>query len=164
MANIRSIEEYTRSVWDWGWLNDCFKPTPIRVSDVDGIVERNGHFLFFEGKGIRPDGERVVVGVGQRILQDALFSTGRASIITLWGKTNNNLHEQHRLIQGVTYCAIMGTPNPVYASIRWEAEFARTRSRATYEGPVTQGQVQRAVRGWFTWANSLPSTKQRAAS
>ena len=152
MANIRSIEEYTRSIWDWSWLNECFSPTPIKISDVDGVVERYGHFLFFEGKGIRPSGEMVTVGLGQRILQNALFATDRVSIITLWGKSNNGLHEQHRLIKGITYCAIIGAPEPIYASVRWEPDFAQTRPKALYEGPVTQDHIQRAVRKWFIWA------------
>lgn len=156
MGNIRNIEEYTRSIWDWGWLNPCFAPTPIRVSDIDGVVERGGHFLFFEAKGIRPSGDKVDMGTGQRIMHDALMATGRVSIITLWGKSNNNLHEQHRLIPGVTYCAIMGTPDPIYASIRWEHGFAETRPREAYEGAVTLELIQKAVSLWFAWATAHP--------
>jgi hypothetical protein len=44
---------YLNTLWDWSPLNDVFGRTGIRVSDVDGIVERNGHFLLLDGK--RPD-------------------------------------------------------------------------------------------------------------
>lgn len=49
MENIRSRDAFRDSLWDWSFLNDCFSGS-IRASDGDGIVERNRHLLFLEGK------------------------------------------------------------------------------------------------------------------
>lgn len=40
---------YKEKLPDWGILDGCF-PRGIRPSDVDGIVEINGHFLMLEWK------------------------------------------------------------------------------------------------------------------
>lgn len=41
---------YYETLPDWGDLIDCF-PRGIRPTDVDGMVEINGNFLFLEQKG-----------------------------------------------------------------------------------------------------------------
>ncbi len=64
--------------WDWSFLNGCFGHN-IRPSDVDGIVERNGHILVIEGKAT--DG---AYGVAQRRLYEALRSRG-IEVLVLWG-------------------------------------------------------------------------------
>ena len=35
---------------DWAIFNECFSPTRIKISDIDGVVEHNGWFLFIEVK------------------------------------------------------------------------------------------------------------------
>lgn len=50
MGNLRSRTVVAERLWDWEFLNGCFRPTKIRISDVDGEVERNGFFLRLEGK------------------------------------------------------------------------------------------------------------------
>lgn len=69
------------ALWDWGFLDDCFK-RGIRVSDVDGAVERNGHVLFIEAKP--PNKE---LSVGQSIMFSQLAQNG-FSVLILWGETN----------------------------------------------------------------------------
>ena len=49
---------YMETIWDWSPYNECFGDSGIRISDLDGIVERNGHFLFLDGKRINGRGER----------------------------------------------------------------------------------------------------------
>ena len=49
MKNIRDMEKFIASLPDWSALNECFGGK-VRVSDIDGIVERNGHFLVLETK------------------------------------------------------------------------------------------------------------------
>jgi hypothetical protein len=49
---------YRESLWDWTPMNDCFGDSGIRISDVDGIVERNGCFLLLDGKRVNDRGER----------------------------------------------------------------------------------------------------------
>ena len=53
ITNIRDIEKFRRAAWDWTPFNNCFRgidgeATGIRISDIDGHVERKGHFLWFE--------------------------------------------------------------------------------------------------------------------
>jgi hypothetical protein len=83
VTNLRSRQTYADSSWDWTFLNECFAPTHIRVSDVDGIVERRGHFLWIETKF---PGEKVEEG--QRIMHDAALATGRFSVMVVWGEPN----------------------------------------------------------------------------
>lgn len=47
---------------DWGFLDNAFTGN-IKISDIDGIVERNGHFLMLEWK--KPN---VKVTTGQDIM------------------------------------------------------------------------------------------------
>lgn len=63
---INNPEMFVASLWDWGFLNSCFGDTGIRVSDIDGVVERNGNVLFLETK---LPGARMTRG------QDRLFSS-----------------------------------------------------------------------------------------
>jgi len=41
---------YRAELWDWTPFNDCFGDSGIRISDIDGMVERNGFFLMLDGK------------------------------------------------------------------------------------------------------------------
>ncbi len=52
-SNIRNIEHFTKAFWQWAPYNGCFiskegQATGIRISDIDGHVERKGHFLWIE--------------------------------------------------------------------------------------------------------------------
>jgi hypothetical protein len=48
--NIRDRDLVAQQLWDWGWLNPAFHPTTARASDIDGVVEQDGHILILEGK------------------------------------------------------------------------------------------------------------------
>lgn len=55
ITNLRSHNNFINSHWDWTPFNPCFvtasgQQTRIRISDIDGSVERNGHFLIMETK------------------------------------------------------------------------------------------------------------------
>ena len=41
---------YIEQVPNWAVFNECFPGTNIKISDIDGVVEHKGHFLFFEVK------------------------------------------------------------------------------------------------------------------
>jgi hypothetical protein len=73
--NIRNLAAYQSSVWDWSWLNGAFGGSLIRVSDIDGMVERRGNFLMFEGK------KGGVVSNGQSIMFDAWVRNGNALLL-----------------------------------------------------------------------------------
>jgi hypothetical protein len=83
LRNLRSTETYTRSFWDWTFLNACFVPTKIRVSDIEGIVERHGNFLWIETKY---PGENIEEG--QRIMHESALKTGRFTVLLIWGEPN----------------------------------------------------------------------------
>lgn len=48
--SIRNMNAYDRGFWDWKILQGCFGNTSISPTDVDGLVERKGNFLFIETK------------------------------------------------------------------------------------------------------------------
>ena len=83
LTNIRSEKTFINSWWDWTVYNDCFVPTKIKISDIDGIVERRGHFLWIECK--RP-GEAITKG--QEIMHNALTKNRSFTVLILWGETN----------------------------------------------------------------------------
>lgn len=87
--NIRNIDNYQESFWDWSFLNDVFKYN-IRVSDIDGVVERNGKFLYIETK--RPNAD---IPTGQKKLHDAWVGQG-STIITIWGYENDPQYAEVR--------------------------------------------------------------------
>lgn len=69
------------SIWDWGFLDGCFSNTGIKVSDLDGIVERNGRFLVFETKSPGAD-----IPTGQAIMFESMVATGLFNVMLIWGK------------------------------------------------------------------------------
>lgn len=52
---------------DWAIFNECFSPTRIMISDIDGVVERYGQFLFIEVKQNKKS-----IPAGQKILFENL--------------------------------------------------------------------------------------------
>lgn len=80
---IKNLEVFVENLWDWGFLDGCFGGTRIRVTDIDGLVERNGHFLLIEAKS--PGKE---VPTGQRILFDRLVQDKRWHVLIVWGEPN----------------------------------------------------------------------------
>ena len=81
---IRNMNSFISSLWDWKILDGCFGNTKIAVSDIDGVVERNGYTLFLETK--RPG---VPIPLGQHIMFDRWRKTGFATVIVIFGEANN---------------------------------------------------------------------------
>lgn len=77
---IRNLDKYVASLWDWGFLNGCFGDTRIKVSDLDGIVERNGEFLVLEAKS-----PGVSIPKGQQIMFERMVQSGKHTVFVLWG-------------------------------------------------------------------------------
>lgn len=48
--NETNLRNPNAELIDWGFLNNCFGESKIKVSDIDGVVERNGSFLYLESK------------------------------------------------------------------------------------------------------------------
>jgi hypothetical protein len=80
---IRDIDRYVNNLWDWGFLDDCFGGTRIRVTDLDGIVERNGHFLVLECKS-----HDAQIPRGQAIMFEKMAATQLFTIFVIWGEQN----------------------------------------------------------------------------
>jgi hypothetical protein len=80
---IRNMKNFISGIWDWGFLDQCFPGTKIRVTDIDGFVERNGNFLVLEAK--QPGLE---IPKGQRILFENMQKTGLFTVVVVWGKKN----------------------------------------------------------------------------
>jgi hypothetical protein len=81
MSNIRNESSFTGSFWDWGPFNKLFKYN-IRISDIDGVVERNGHVLYIETKSAG-----VSIPEGQKRLHDAWIKKGD-TVLIVWGDPN----------------------------------------------------------------------------
>lgn len=77
---IHNLPAFIDGLWDWGFLDNCFFPTKIKITDIDGMVERNGKFLMIETK--QPG---VTIPVGQRIMFDKWIAAGNSCLI-IWGK------------------------------------------------------------------------------
>lgn len=77
--NLRSRDAYAAAARDWCFLNPAFAPSRVRVSDVDGIVERHGHFLVLESKPSRSG-----LSEGQAILLRELSDLGFL-VLVVWG-------------------------------------------------------------------------------
>jgi hypothetical protein len=80
---IRDVEKFLAGIWDWGFLDQCFEGTKIRVTDIDGFVERNGKFLVLETKQ-----KGVAIPNGQRIMFENMQKTGLFTSVILWGQKN----------------------------------------------------------------------------
>ena len=67
---------------NWAIFNECFKPTKIKITDIDGVVERNGWFLFIEVKQNTKD-----IPMGQRILFEKLTTNApHISVLLLYAQ------------------------------------------------------------------------------
>ena len=77
---INNPELHLATLWDWACLNGCFGNTRIRPTDVDGMVERNGYFLFIETK--KPG---VKMPYGQELSYKNLVKRGRVTFFVVWG-------------------------------------------------------------------------------
>jgi len=80
-VTIRDDEKFMESLWDWACLNGCFGETRISPTDIDGFVERRGHYLVLETK--LPGNN---IPQGQRLTFDAMAKDGNHTIIVIWGK------------------------------------------------------------------------------
>jgi hypothetical protein len=81
---INNPELHLATLWDWACLDGCFGNTRIRPTDVDGMVERNGYFLFIETK--KPGAK---MPYGQELSYKNLVKRGRVTFFVIWGMPAN---------------------------------------------------------------------------
>jgi len=78
-------EAYEKSkLWKFENFNECWEPTNIQMSDLDGIVERKGHFLVVEFK--QPS--VTLLPMGQLIMFQQLNKLGCFTILIIYGEPN----------------------------------------------------------------------------
>jgi hypothetical protein len=80
---IKNRSYYIGQLWDWGFLDECFRPTKIKVTDIDGFVERNGKFLLIETKS-----NDAKIPTGQQIMFDNMIKTSLFTVFIIWGNAN----------------------------------------------------------------------------
>lgn len=98
---IHNMEAYTKNLWDWGFLDECFGATRIRLTDIDGIVERNGHFLIIEAKSLGKE-----IPTGQKIMFDHLTKNPNWTVLIIWGDAPDE----------PTTCMVWGKPKQYIAT------------------------------------------------
>ncbi len=76
---VKSLPAKYDGFFDWEFLNPIF-PGKIEITDVDGIVERHGHYILFETKA-----PMAMIPNGQRIMHDMMIKTGLFTIVHIWG-------------------------------------------------------------------------------
>lgn len=84
---INDPKLYLQGVWDWGFLDLCFGQTKIKITDIDGMVERNGFFLMFETKKAG-----VNIPQGQKIMFRN-FSNNGNHVLVIWGYQSDSIHD-----------------------------------------------------------------------
>lgn len=89
---------YMDTLWDWSPFNDCFGDSGIKISDVDGIVERNGHFLILDGKRPNLRGQREISD-GHRLLYRRLAIFG-VSVIVFHGQPPSDVQYIRQWLPG----------------------------------------------------------------
>lgn len=83
MTNLHDPNSYLTSFWDWTPFNECFSPARLKIGDIDGIVERNGHFLIIETK--RPNAQ---LSTGQDIMFSKLVKLPEFNVLIIYGEAN----------------------------------------------------------------------------
>ncbi len=80
---IENERAFLDGIWDWAILDGCFGETRIKPTDIDGLVERNGHFLMLECKS-----PGVPVKQGQAMMLNRAVTTGFFTAMIVWGEQN----------------------------------------------------------------------------
>ena len=88
---IVNMDHYMSNIWDWGFLNRCFGNTNIRVTDIDGMVERKGKFLVIETKS-----HDAPIPEGQKRMFEAMKNNSAFTVLIIWG--DKNLPQKCKLI------------------------------------------------------------------
>ena len=82
MTNIKNEVFFRDSMWDWTPFNKCFR-YGIRISDIDGVVERNGKCLYIETKS-----PGTPIPIGQQKLHQQWLRKGD-TVLIVWGQPNS---------------------------------------------------------------------------
>lgn len=145
MSNIVSLANYVRAVFPFDIFNDCFGGK-IRLTDVDGEVERNGRFLRLEIKSPGKD-----IPIGQQILFRQLIDTGIYDIFVLWGNSGTQVKEI--TLDGVSVLVIK-PGNPSITNLRWYRHDGKIHNQE-----CDLDQAHNLIERWYSWADCQPRNK-----
>ena len=81
MRSPDCVPPYSDGKVDWQWFQKAFVGTKIKPMDIDGVVERRGHFLMLESKGLGAD-----IPKGQLLTLEAFHRLRVVTILFVWGK------------------------------------------------------------------------------
>ena len=81
-GNIRDMDDYINNFFPWDRLNEAFIREKIKPTDIDGMVEQSGYFIFFEAKG---PGSEYSLSKGQELaLQRLAKIPGVTVLLVRW--------------------------------------------------------------------------------
>lgn len=91
MSDIYTESRLCDIRWDWDALGvSSVLPRACSPSDIDGVIELDGYFLFIENKPEVGD-----LPLGQEILYRRLAGLPNCSVIVLYGAKNDPLGYRH---------------------------------------------------------------------
>lgn len=142
---IHNPELFDKGIWDWGFLDRCFAPSRIKVSDIDGITERNGKLLILETKA-----RGVELKTGQLILFRQLVRAGN-HVLIIWGYQDEAKHDLLYMTPEGD-CRYHDTPKGTIQDIvrdwyRWadaQAPFTPDALRPFLDRPLTVEELEEA--------------------
>lgn len=142
--NIRSLASVARALPDWTIFNDCFPNTSIRISDIDGVVERHGRFLFIEKKPVNGS-----IPFGQDLMYRRLVeASDRFTVIVLFTEEVNDVAECD------SGDVVLVSLSPMNIKRIGVYRRAADGSVVYTETPTTTNKVKRAIRDWYARVNA----------
>lgn len=131
--HIRSLQQYLDALPDWTPINAVL-PERIRVTDLDGIIERHGHFLVLDTKYPGSSIPR-----GQDILYQRLAQIGM-TVLVIYAHCRHQYNESGEMV-ALGQMTVTGW---------WH--YDSTGKRTLFQGDLAA--LQRIVQRWWAWANT----------
>lgn len=136
MADIRDLDKFARGRWRWDeyGYSSAFGGR-ITFTDVDGLVERNGHFLFIEQKQYTPDQcGPYYLPKGQEIALERLARLPQFTVLYVAGDASD--------------CSPWWIKNLTTMKV--------DDYRDTPDADERRGKLTRLFEAWWTLADTLP--------
>ena len=128
---------YIDNMWDWNILKGCFTSklsgeSNISPTDIDGIVERKGHFLVLEGKSINGNLTR-----GQERTLNELIKLKKFTTIVFWGYPKENKIEKMK---------VFFESNHMYELSTWKEKETKK---------ATHNDLRKVVNFWYNYVDII---------
>lgn len=86
---INNMQKFMEGVWNWDFISDVL-PSKVKVSDIDGVLEKNGWLLVLETKGEEVE----KIPLGQYILYQNMVKSGTTTVLFLFGEKDKPKYYQ----------------------------------------------------------------------